>query len=114
MTKPRIPLILNSHGQWVIKPAQQNEIERLFARLDEAVNGTLSIIEPILKAGGGAKPQDRQAMRPIVFQTLMERLHGFSKDELLAVTTSIIADRIMQDIEARPWGGDKPDLLSGQ
>lgn len=109
--KPRIPLILGPDGKWTLQPAKQDEFEQLFSKLDTAVADVISTIKPVLKAGGGF---DKPALRALVFSTMMERLHGLSKDEMHAVLTSILSDRIMQDIEGRPWGSDKPDLLSGQ
>lgn len=115
MSKPRINWTMEN-GTWVAGPPKNtsNEFDQLFSKLDEAVNSTLCIIEPILKAGGAAKPQDRAALRQVVFTTMLEKLHGLSKDELHAALTSIFADRIMQDVEDRPYGGPTPDLLSGK
>ena len=110
----KIPWKQDKHsGKWSISD-EQNEMERLFAKLDTSVKEVFSIIRPILQAGGAAKPQDRAALRETVFKLSFEKFSTLSYDELHAVVTSIFADRIMQDVASRPWGDNNPDLLSGK
>jgi hypothetical protein len=76
------------------------------------VNRVQQHVKTICKAGGAAKPSDREALRATVFTMLLQEFDSFSKDELHCFATTIVAERIMQDVEASPWGSDTPDLLS--
>lgn len=87
------------------------EFEEMFMQLNVCINDVQNIIKPILKAGGGF---DEAALKPMIYKNLMERMDGFTKDELVAICTSVFADRLLEDVRANPRGNDNPDLLGGK
>ena len=82
------------------------------AKVERITTETQTHAEQIAKAGGAVKPDDRQKLRETLFTLLLQKFDTFSKEELMFFSTTIIADRIMDEVESRSWGGTKPDALS--
>ena len=93
------------------QPHKATTIEQLFSRLEDAINSTTTTITPILLAGGG---HDKPALRETVFRVLMENLDSLEHEEMHIILTTIIADRIMVDVDSNPSGNSTPDLLGGK
>lgn len=97
------------------RPAGVTEPEAAMHHLEQAVERVKALAKPIQQAGGAVKESDRNDnLRPMVFSNLLSSFDEFDKMELMFALTAIIGDRIMNDIEADPWGRGTPDLLSGQ
>ena len=93
-------------------PAHADKVPDFLAKVEAVVERVKQHVKTICKAGGAVKPSDREALRATVFTMLLQEFDSFSKDELHCFSTTIVADHIMADVEASPWGSDKPDLLS--
>ncbi len=83
------------------KKDKSDDILRLLEKVQQAIAHTTRVITPVVKAGGAIKESDRNGpLRELVFTTLIEQLHTLSSDELLNLSTILIAERIMADVEA--------------
>lgn len=95
-------------------PSSTSHVDLLFTKLEHLVADVKTQARPIQQAGGAVKPFDEQNLRFHIFGWTLERLKGLSKDELEIFATTILADGIMNDVKADPWGTGSPDLLAGQ
>lgn len=86
-------------------------VDRMLRKVEEAVGDAKAGVSEMLRKGAGVREQDRKDLRPLVLGILLERFDKFSNEELMNFAALMVADRIMSDIEAAPYGGDKPDLL---
>lgn len=73
-------------------------------------------IIPILKAGGGLKPGDLDALEATMFTMFVQGFDSsmFSKEELIHLCAMLHAQAMRASVEADPHGSGTPDLLSGQ
>lgn len=101
-------------AQFRRREAKQTEVEQLLQLFESAIERVKTHVKQIAKAGGAIKPDDKKALRETVFTMLLQEFDKFHKDALHMFCTAIVADRIMDDVEASPWGSDTPDLLSGK
>lgn len=108
--KPRIHFDVN--GKPFLHEDKKNQFDVLMDKLSTAANEVFETIRPILKAGGAAKEQDREALRGMVARNMLDKLSFLSKDEAQTALAIIFCERIIDDIKANPWGGASPDLLS--
>jgi len=95
------------------KTPSPTPISDIFGQMTLHVEAVKRQVWPILQAGGGAKKEDRESkMRPMVYSEMLNRVNTFSKDELVMITTLMVSQFIMQDIEDDPWGTGSPSLIS--
>jgi hypothetical protein len=94
-----------------LKGKMNDPMLRLMDALANMIVDVNLAVRPILKAGGGF---DEAALKQTVFETCLDKVTVFSKDELQILICITVADAVMSDIQGNPSGNDKPDLLSGQ
>ena len=93
------------------KPKPLTREEALMDRAKQVTISVRQALKPILQAGGA---EDRMALLAMAHQFYLEAFNiGFSKEELAVICTIIHVEVMMDVIDANPWGGDKPDQLSG-
>lgn len=86
--------------------------DMMMERLEKVINEVLVLAKPIQKAGGALKPDDVMALRHHVFAWTMERFSDWDRDMMVVLCTTLIAERIMQDIDADPWASGTKDVLA--
>ncbi len=94
----------------IAQPQKRTPIDDLLDRSQTFVTEVKNQIQPILASGGW---KDKGALQNIIEKELLERFAKFDRAELTALVTIIHVVQMMQSIEASPYGGSKPDLLSG-
>jgi len=93
-------------------PAKLDKTPDFLRKVQEVTERVVAHTKSILKTGQALSSGGKQSLRETVFTMLLQEFDAFSKDELHCFSTTIVADRIMADVEASPWGSDTPDLLS--
>ncbi len=94
----------------IAQPIKRTPIDDLLDRSQAVVTDVKNHIQPILAAGGW---KDKGALQNILEKELLERFAKFDRAELIALVTVMHVAALMSSIEASPYGGSKPDLLSG-
>jgi hypothetical protein len=100
------------HGKIGGVDFSEQPIDRMLRKVEDAIGDAKSGVNDMIRKGAGVRKQDRDALRPLILAILLERFDKFSNDDLMNFAAILVADRIMNDIEASPWGGSTPDLLS--
>jgi len=108
----RSRIVADAMSKFKYGPKAQPSVDAWQAKLETLVTTTQSHIKQICQAGGAAKPDDLKALRETTFTMLLQSFDSWSKEELMFLTTTLIADRLMQDVEANPWGNASPDAIS--
>lgn len=103
-----------SHAQKILnsKLKPRTEQDLLWEKFTNIANAIRQQIQPVLEAGGYHK--DRAAINAMIHTMFLQGLDKFSKDELHQLCTSMASEGMMGSIDAAPFGGSTPDLLSGQ
>lgn len=94
------------------KYAKQSTSPDWLLKVETLTAKVITYAKQICQSGGATTEDKRKALRETVFTTLLQEFDSLTKEELLFFSTTQVADAVMSDVEASPWGSDKPDLLS--
>lgn len=102
-------------GMNKIKKKFPQNNDPILSKLEQTIEVAKKIITPVVKAGGAVHKRDRnEGLRPMILACLLQQFDTYTKEELMQLTSVIIGERLMQDVEDNPYGKDNPDLLSGK